>query len=137
MLKYQKHQRVTSKLASTSTAPTPVRRSMSACTTASNALNHGVRRLRSIDVGVRRSFTVPLLSATSLEPATPTTPREMTAAEKQAQEDREEAEDLRIVLRELQRYEEDGLEDFEGKMTDMVSFWNVSLSHHPRSFGYE
>jgi len=39
----------------------------------------------------------------------------VTAAKKQAQEDCEDAEDLRIVLRELQWYEEDGLEDFEGK----------------------
>ena len=126
-----------SKLVSTSTMPTPITCSMSACTVASNALNHGVRRLHSINVGVHRSFTMPLVSATSPEPATPTTPCEMTAAEKQAQEDCEDTEDLRIVLRELQRYEEDGLKDSEGKMTDMVCFWNVSLLCCPLSFRYE
>ena len=124
MVKYQKSRRTST----TSATYTQINRSFSVGATAANALNRGAGRLRSIDVTVRRSLTAPSLSTPTPAEVTPAPiPREMTAEEKQAEEERADAEDLRVALRELQRYEDDGLEKFEGKMSDMVSFWSVRL----------
>lgn len=111
---------------STTTSATQLRRSYSVGAAAANAVNCGAGRLRSIDVTVCRSLTAPSLSTTPTE-TTPT--REATVAEKEAEERREMLEDIKIVAREVQRYEDDGLEKFDGKMTDMVSYWNVRSLH--------
>lgn len=54
---------------------------------------------------------------------------EPTAAEKEAEEQCEMLEDVKAVSCEVQQYEDDRLENFDGKMTDMVSFWNVCSFH--------
>lgn len=64
-----------------------------------------------------RCHRVPLPSLSAPKAAakvTPTPiPREMTAEEKQTEEDsRAEAENQRVALHELRRYEDDGLEKF-------------------------
>ncbi|EDR13320.1 uncharacterized protein LACBIDRAFT_309052 [Laccaria bicolor S238N-H82] len=126
MVKYQKHQWM-------SATYTQINCSFSVGTTAANALNHGAGRLCSIDVTVHCSLTAPSLSTLTAAEVTPTAaevaptmiPCEMTAEEKRAEEERADAEDWRVALHELQRYEEDGLKKFEGKMSDMVSYWNI------------
>jgi hypothetical protein len=89
---------------------------------ASRAQFRGFAHLQSLTTAVRRSTSTP--SITSIIPAKPAVPQ-MTDSEIAERDAAELAQDHKEVVREWQRYKEDGLAS-EEYATDLIRFWDVS-----------